>query len=78
MGILDRHKNSSPTLNNRSSHNKNRRSIPRSSTNDIITALQKVDLEESELADIWSVMCRCIRKKFNINAIRVNGQVYDV
>ena len=47
-------------------------------TVDIIKILTKLNWNEAELQDIWDIMRQGLRKKFNIEKIQVNGQVYHL
>jgi hypothetical protein len=47
-------------------------------TVDIIKILTKLNWNEAELQDIWGIMRQGLRKKFNIERIQVNGQVYHL
>ena len=44
------------------------------SKSDMIKILNKVNLGDIELEDIWASMRRCLKKKFS--GIQINGQVY--
>jgi len=75
--ILQRHKRNIVSPNNQSDKTTVEiTKIP--ATVDIIKILTKLNWNEVELQDIWDIMRQGLRKKFNIERIQVNGQMYHL